>query len=285
MKQGRPLTPWLFALLLAVYLVTGGGHGYSVDGGFGYEMAKTALLDPQHEYFHRFKSAFARWGALMPLLGQPLVLTGEAIARVAPERDAVTVAGHRFRVEEWPAVGPGGQQAYVGPPPRVAVTQIAIVSFTANSAAVPQGTTVGEVRLVGDQTVTWPIRAGIETAEWAHDRPDVSNLMRHDQPRMAGHWIGQPRGNLYVATYAWPTPMVIERWELGAPLQANLPSGLTWNVRAAAFMDSDRVWHDVYTGERYWSPRQTHDFFTRLIYSTLNAFTTGGSSATPRRPP
>ena len=65
----------IFGLLLCLYLITGGGKGYSVDGAFGYEMAKTVLLDPSHEYFRRFKTAFARWGALMPLLGQPLVVS------------------------------------------------------------------------------------------------------------------------------------------------------------------------------------------------------------------
>ncbi|HET7771997.1 MAG TPA: hypothetical protein VFN74_24710, partial [Chloroflexota bacterium] len=77
---------WLFLALLSLYLFTGGGKGYSIDGAFGYEMARTAFLDPDHTYFQRFKTAFARWGALMPLLGQPFVLAGNALSRLAPER-------------------------------------------------------------------------------------------------------------------------------------------------------------------------------------------------------
>ena len=37
----------IFVCLLCLYLITGGGKGYSVDGAFGYEMAKTVLLDPE----------------------------------------------------------------------------------------------------------------------------------------------------------------------------------------------------------------------------------------------
>src|SRR5688572_15654112 len=37
---------WLFVVLLTLYLFTAGGKGYSIDGAFGYEMAKTVFLDP-----------------------------------------------------------------------------------------------------------------------------------------------------------------------------------------------------------------------------------------------
>ena len=50
---GAPVPLLLFVFLLAVYLVTG-GKGYSIDGAFGYEMARSAFLDPEHSYFRRF---------------------------------------------------------------------------------------------------------------------------------------------------------------------------------------------------------------------------------------
>src|SRR5215204_356022 len=124
----RPPLP----LLLAVYLTTGGGKGYSVDGAFGYEMARSVSLDPEHSYFKRFRSAFARWGALMPLLGQPFVLAGDALARVAPQRDALDAGGHRFRVEEWPPLGAGERPVLTPPLPQTggrAVRSVALVSF------------------------------------------------------------------------------------------------------------------------------------------------------------
>ena len=166
-------------------------------------MARSAFLDPEHSYFRRFRTAFARWGALMPLLGQPFVLAGDALARVAPERDEVEAAGHRFRVEQWPPLGAAGQASYSPPAPQTggeAVQSLAIVSFLANGLAVPQGAIVGEVRLWGGGTeVLLPLRAGVETAEWAIDRPDVAGQAGHRRAEVAGHWIGQPRGNLYLA--------------------------------------------------------------------------------------
>jgi hypothetical protein len=267
--------------LLCLYLATGGGHGYSIDGAFGYEMAKTAFLDPEHTYFHRFKTAFARWGALLPLLGQPFVLTGDLLARFAPERDEVAVDGHHFRIEEWPPLDRGGRSAYappLPPGPRRRVEAVGVVSFLANAASVPQGMPVGEVRLwQGDQYVSIPVRAGVQTAEWAHDRPDVLRQMQHERARVAGHWIGQPRGNLYFALLPLGAPLVVDRWELLAG--PGLPAGASWNVRAAALKTAESgEWLDVHTGERYWSARETRDFFTRLAYSTLNAFTTAASA-------
>ncbi|CAA9271441.1 MAG: Cell division protein FtsK [uncultured Chloroflexi bacterium] len=275
--EPRGIGRLLFVCLLSLYLVTGGGKGYSVDGGFGYEMAKTVFLDPKHEYFQRFKSAFARWGALLPLLGQPFVLAGDALSRVAPERDALVVDGHTFRVEDWPALGAGGR--FEAPLPEgggVTADRLAIVSFLSNSLATDQGATVGQVRVwSAGQPVVLPVRAGVETAEWAYDRPDVRGLARHQRPRVVGQWIGQPRGNLYYAEVVLPNAMRVTSWELlGGSGDAR------WHVRAAAFREAGSgQWRDAQTGARFWSERQTRDFFTRLGYSTLNAFTTAGTAA------
>ena len=268
----------LFVALLSLYLFTGGGKGYSIDGAFGYEMAKTIFLDPEHTYFNRFKTAFARWGALQPLLGQPLVLAGDALSRLAPERDALVVDGHTFRVEEWPVVSAGTLRT--APPPGAGqIDSIALVSFLAHGLAVEDGAVVAQLRLwSGDRVLTVPIRAGEHTAEWAYDRPDVRGRARHLRPRVAGHWIGQPRGNLYYARIDLASPQPITRWELvGLPSGSSSAGGVELHLRSAAF-HQDGAWRNAYTGERYWSERQTRDFFTRLLYSTLNAFTTAASA-------
>ena len=43
-RRAPSLPVLLFLFLLAIYLATGGGKGYSVDGAFGYEMAVEHLL-------------------------------------------------------------------------------------------------------------------------------------------------------------------------------------------------------------------------------------------------
>ena len=58
---------------------------------------------------------------------------------------------------------------------------LALVTVTAFSAAEPDGTHVARVRLFSakGKMVEAPLRIGIETAEWAHERPDVRAIVRH----------------------------------------------------------------------------------------------------------
>ena len=117
------------------------------------------------------------------------------------------------------------------------VRSITIVSYLANAATVPDGTTVAEIHLAppvgtGDR-VTLPIRAGIETAEWAWDRPDVHGTVAHRRAEVVGHWVGQPRGNLYVARLAVDPPQAVATWE--AHGTAALGTVGTWDVRAVTF--------------------------------------------------
>ena len=278
----------LTAIVLAIYLMTGGGHGYSIDGAFAFEMAKTAFLDPDHQYFTRFKTAFARWGIGLPILGQPFILAGAALGTIAPERDDFIADGHRFRVEEWPVVSAGMTETFPVPGSIVTgspVTTFTIVSFLANTVAVPDGTTVAELRLVtATNTVTIPIRAGMETAEWAWDRPDIRGTVAHARARVAGHWIGQPRGNLYIASIPVPVPVAIDRWEVAG--SGGLGQAGTFSLRAVAIgtmpartpgTSAPVTWHDARTGERFWSERQTGDFFAHLGFSVTNAVVTAST--------
>jgi Bacterial membrane protein YfhO len=61
--------------------------------------------------------------------------------------------------------------------------QLALVTSLANSVAEPQGTIVARIRLrtVSGQAVELNIRAGIDTSEWAHDRPDVRSVIKHER--------------------------------------------------------------------------------------------------------
>lgn len=284
----------LTATVLAIYLMTGGGHGYSIDGAFAFEMAKTAFIDQDHQYFTRFKTAFARWGIGLPIIGQPFILAGAALGTIAPERDGLTVDGHVFRVEEWPSVTAGKTETFPAPSsvvPGSPVTTFTIVSFLANTVAVPDGATVAELRLVtATNTVAIPIRAGIETAEWAWDRPDIRGTVAHARARIAGHWIGQPRGNLYVASIPVPVPVAIDRWEIAG--SGGLGQAGTFSLRAVAIgtvparapgTSAPVSWHDARTGERFWSERQTGDFFAHLGFSVTNAVVTAATVWTLHR--
>ncbi|HEY6230958.1 MAG TPA: YfhO family protein [Pyrinomonadaceae bacterium] len=55
-----------------------------------------------------------------------------------------------------------------------------LVTSLANSVLMPQGSTVARVRIhTTEGLIEREIRAGMETAEWAHERPDVRRIIKH----------------------------------------------------------------------------------------------------------
>jgi hypothetical protein len=67
--------------------------------------------------------------------------------------------------------------------PFTAATEVRFASFLAGATAVSQGQPVAEciVRLASGREIPLPVRAGMETAEWAIDRPDVRARVRHER--------------------------------------------------------------------------------------------------------
>jgi len=65
-------------------------------------------------------------------------------------------------------------------------TEVRIASFLAGAVEMPQGAIVAEciARLASGREIRLPIRAGVHTAEWAWDRPDVRPVVRHERPRI-----------------------------------------------------------------------------------------------------
>jgi hypothetical protein len=305
-SKTRPVAPPRVALLLfmfslAAYLLTGGGHGYSPDGEFAYRMARSFLLDPKHEFFHRMKSGFARWGVLTPVLGQPFVLSGAAVAALAPQRDELPGPAGGFLIEEWPPLGPPQTEAYaispeLAPEPedapwypalarregeRMLITprapfrtsRLYLVSFLSLSIEIPQGMQVATLRvqLADGSEQAFPVLAGVHTAEWAFDRADVRPQIRHRRAPIAGHWAGTPRAHYYLGTFTLLAPAEVRRLvvEYTAP-QGNL------YLRAVNLEAPDGHGLRLESGQRVWSPRENEDYFIRLVYSTMNAVVTAG---------
>ncbi|MDX2031646.1 MAG: YfhO family protein [Blastocatellia bacterium] len=78
-----------------------------------------------------------------------------------------------------------------------------IVSSLANSAAVGDGEPVADVIVgcaSGEQWTT-SLRAGLETAEWAYDRPDVRAAIRHARPPIAESWSGDSAASFDAHAY------------------------------------------------------------------------------------
>ena len=69
------------------------------------------------------------------------------------------------------------------PVPITAATEVRIESALSDAVLVPQDAPVALVtlRLASGRSLPVLLRAGVDTAEWAFDRPDVTALMRHRQ--------------------------------------------------------------------------------------------------------
>lgn len=71
--------------------------------------------------------------------------------------------------------------------PPTEATGIEIYSALSQSASLPNGFVVAQVRLTSadGRVIEVPLRAGIDTAEWAYDRSDVRREVKHSEPPIA----------------------------------------------------------------------------------------------------
>jgi hypothetical protein len=118
--------------------------------------------------------------------------------------------------------------------------QLALVTSLSNSVAEPQGSAVARVRVLGQDghTVELDLRAGIDTAEWAHERADVSAVVAHARATV---FDGQPvEGSSHKALRFWT------RLPLGAALAvrrveiANVSRSATVSIWKASLANTSR---------------------------------------------
>jgi hypothetical protein len=73
------------------------------------------------------------------------------------------------------------------PVPSGFATEVRLATWMDEAVGMPQGEVVAwvNVRLASGRELRFPLRAGLETAEWAIDRADVRPLVRHRKPAVA----------------------------------------------------------------------------------------------------
>ena len=78
--------------------------------------------------------------------------------------------------------------------PITRATEVRLLSFLAGAVEVEQGMIVAEcvARLASGREIWLPIRAGVDTAEWAWDRPDLRRRVRHARPRVHASFTTRP---------------------------------------------------------------------------------------------
>ena len=88
----------------------------------------------------------------------------------------------------------GGPRFY--PVPVFPATELRLASSLSDAVQVKQGAPVAKVtlRLASGRSLELLVRAGLETAEWAWDRPDVRALVAHEKAPVLESWPGPGGG-------------------------------------------------------------------------------------------
>ena len=142
------------------------------------------------------------------------------------------------------------------PLPITRATEVRVTSFLAGAVNVKQGEIVAEcvARTASGREIWLPVRAGIDTAEWAWERPDVRGAVRHERARIHASFPAREGflGHEYLAVLRLPgrfalTALRFRAWP-GAPplwlLRAGLKdaeTGRAAGVAVASAFVSDEV--------------------------------------------
>ncbi|MDT5269448.1 MAG: hypothetical protein QOH49_1634 [Acidobacteriota bacterium] len=138
----------------------------------------------------------------------------------------------------------------------VEADRIALVTNLSWSEDVPDGATVGRVRLKtkDGRTFEFMLRAGADTSEWAHDRADINARVRHKRATVAASYSvaddkGKYEGHTYVTTFALPERAAVTGGEVVAEVTPKWPDLLLSVFRVSL---ADAAAGKVYPLRREW---------------------------------
>jgi len=103
-----------------------------------------------------------------------------------------------------------GRPVAIHPRPLPA-TGLQVHSYLGNAVDLEDGHVVARVNVAdgSGQTFSFDLRAGIETAEWAYDRPDVASRVRHHRAPIATTRDLPSPTHVYAANLVFPRPITI----------------------------------------------------------------------------
>lgn len=96
-------------------------------------------------------------------------------------------------------------------PKRIVASGLQVHSYLGHSADLVDGQVAARLRVTDSsgRTCSIDLRAGIETAEWAYDRPDVARRVKHRKAAVSMTWNLPSPVHTYVANVTLPEPMEI----------------------------------------------------------------------------
>jgi hypothetical protein len=124
--------------------------------------------------------------------------------------------------------------------PITRATELRLASYLANATDVEDGRVVAEcsVRLASGREIVLPIRAGLDTAEWAWDRPDLRGRVRHARPKLYATFTTAQgvTGNQYLAALPLGARYAVRSLRLRA-----LPGAPSLRVVRAGLYDAEAM--------------------------------------------
>lgn len=139
-----------------------------------------------------------------------------------------------------------GERLVFSVPPTDA-NSVALVTSLSWSAEVKDGETVGYIRLRSEdgKKFEFQLRAGDDTAEWSHDRPDLKGKMLHRRaPVATSSIVEDPAGNYeshnYVAGFSLPARARITHGEIEVATMNSAPK-LTLDVKRVTLAQAGNV--------------------------------------------
>jgi hypothetical protein len=175
----------------------------------------------------------------------PGVITGAGGEAAFPSANQ-TYGGQHFGEEDLAQsnLGAGDRVSFTVPP--VESDHIALLTTMAWSEAVPDHEIVARIGLTAStgETFDFVLRAGDDTAEWAHDRPDIHSRIRHQRPQNAVSYEvsdGPVRyqAHSYVSSFTLPRKVRIRSGEITVAKIEAAPR-LQLNVSRITFARGDR---------------------------------------------
>jgi len=159
-----------------------------------------------------------------------------------------------------------------------AVLTLEVESYLSHSTRMESGELAANIYLRGanDELLTMPIRAGIESAEWAYERPDVVSSIRYPPAPIANTFVARSglgpvehAGHTYLATLPFTQPFTIS----SILIEPTIPE---------AFVRIEQIRLMTPSGERILLNHLIGQGDHRLIYRTEDAVVYQNHDAYPR---
>ncbi|MDQ3665530.1 MAG: YfhO family protein [Acidobacteriota bacterium] len=126
-----------------------------------------------------------------------------------------------------PSIGAGKRLRFAVKP--LLANRVALVSNLAWSDNVLDQTMIGRLRVIAKdgRVFEFPLRAGVDTAEWSYDRPGIRARIKHKLPSVAtSYTVNDARGNYeahsYVTSFTLPEKITLTGGEI------ELEAGTRW---------------------------------------------------------